>query len=829
MSPSGRCRFGDVGADGYVRSEGVVALVLKPLDRARADGDRVHAVILGSSAVHDGRTGDTLIAPGVQSQAEMMRSAYAMAGVSPADVDYIEAHGPGTVQGDRAELSALAMALGEDRPADRPVIVGSVKSNIGHTEPTAGLAALVKTILAMKHRTIPKTLHVREQNPVLRDAPLRLALETLAWPDTGRPALAGASAFGLSGTNVHVVLTDAPASPQRTTTASSSAFVLPMSARSGQALRDLAGRYRDTVGPVGDAAELADVCWSAGVRRTHHDHRAAVVGDDVDSLIAGLDSLIEGRASEHLTNGNGAAVQRPRVVFVFPGQGSQWPGMGRELLEREPVFADSMRECDAAIKEELGWSLIDRLQAKEQLVDADVVQPALWAMQTSLAAVWRAWGIEPDLLIGHSQGEISAATVSGALSVAAAAAVVCRRSTLLRSISGKGGMAVVQLNEREAEEAIADFDGELSVGVVNSDRSCVLSGDRDALAKALAPLRERGVYCQIVQVDYASHSGHVDEIAEQLKGALADLRPCAGTIPIHSTLGNSVLTGQELDAAYWTQNLREPVRFGAAIDAVLAGSEPVLFVEVSPHPVLAMPIADGIEAAGGGSVIGSIRRDEPELRTLLAALAESYVAGCEPRWEVLQRDARYVPLPLYPWQRGRHWVDERPLPAADAGLEPRVPEHRVAAHAPTTGGVAAATQEPVTITLRMAPGASANVEVAGFGSAQPASPRTTANGAAPRSEAPLVAPRAGAIRSREELKAYLLERAIELLQVDPADLEVSTSLTKAGLDSLLAMKLRRAIVRDIGLDLAPREFLQDRTIEDVAALLGEDRGLVRSS
>lgn len=808
MSPSGRCRFGDAAADGYVRSEGVGALVLKRLDQAVADGDRVHALVLGSGAVQDGRTGETLIAPGIDSQAGMLRAAYAMAGVAPADVDYVEAHGPGTVQGDHAELSALGIVLGEGRPADRPAIVGSVKSNIGHTEPTAGLAALIKAVLAMRHRTIPRTLHVEQPNPVLRQAgsPLRLALERQPWPQTDRRAVAGASAFGLSGTNVHVVLAEPPPVPAPAPAPLPQAFLLPLSARSDGALRDVARRYRERLRDVADPAELRDVCFSASVRRSHHDHRAAVAGSDVQELLAGLDALAAGRACEQLAIGGRAGSGRPRVVFVFPGQGSQWLGMGRGLLDSSPAFAEALRACDEAIRGELGWSLIERLRDAEPLAAVDEIQPALWAMEVALAAVWRERGIEPDLLIGHSMGEIAAATVSGALTVREAAAVVCRRARLLLRLAGGGAMAFVQLGEAEARTAIAACADRVSVGVVNSEHSCVLSGEPAAIAQTLELLRERGVYCQLVQVDYASHSPQIDAIAGDLTAALADLRPRAGSVPLHSTLHDRVLTGAELDGTYWTRNLREPVLFGAAINAALAGEGPVLFVEVSPHPLLLNPILDGVEAAGHGAAIGSLRRDEPEECSLLAALGAAYAAGCTPRWEALNRGARYVPLPHYPWQRKRYWPEVAPAqPRPEA-----VPETPPAS---------------MTVTLRMEPGGGATLELHGVSaSALPPAPiaAAAANGAPAGVNG---AARATLPPSRDDLQRCVLAEVARVLELDPAELDAGTPLTKVGLDSLLAAKLRRRILHELGIDVSVRQLLRGRTAAQVAEQLREQGAL----
>ncbi|WP_169515811.1 type I polyketide synthase [Amycolatopsis nigrescens] len=776
LSPRGRCRFGDAGADGYVRSEGAVVLLLKPLADALAAGDRVHATILGTAAVNNGRSGGTMIAPGIEGQSEMLRAAYADAGISPGEVDYVEAHGPGTPTGDHIELTALGRVLGENRPAGRRCLLGSAKSNLGHTEVAAGIVGLLKTALALRHRRIPATLHVGEPNPVLTrgDMPVELAVEPRHWPERGRPGIAGVSAFGLTGTNVHVVLGEAPAVARRASAPEPAGYLLALSARSPEALHSMASDYRGLLETVTQQEELADLCFSAGARRAHHEHRLAVTGPDRQSLVDGLRSFVAREHSDAVSVSRTSATAAPHVVFVFPGQGSQWAGMGRELLATNPVFAKRMGECADAIEAELGWSLIPLLENGTVLSTVDQIQPALWAMQVALAALWREAGVEPALVIGHSMGEIAAAVTSGALSVVDAAAVVCRRSALLAGQREPGAMWAVQLGERDARRAIGRHSGQVAVGVLNSDQSTVLSGEPDALDEIVDSLRGRHVFCRQVQVDYASHSPRVDSLRDPLIASLASVRPREAEVPMHSTAYDRLITGSELGARYWMDNLRLPVRFGAAVRTALAGRRDTLFVEISPHPVLLTAIDDGVEASGAtAAAIGSLWRDLPESEALLSALGSAYTRGCAPRWQVLYPDGRFVPPPAYPWSTKQFWVS--------AGA-PGFPD----APGPVRQPLAAPEAGP-------------------------------AGGAAVVDEVDAV----------DEVVRQLTRQVAAVLATSPEDIDSAAPLTVAGLDSLLAAKLRRRIEWELDVRIGVGELLGARSLLELANDLADRKSAGR--
>ncbi len=668
LAADGRCKFGDAAADGYVRSEGAAVIVLKPLSVARSDGDRVRALILGTALNNDGSSSGSMTTPGRGGQEDMLRKAYHAAGVSPATVHYVEAHGTGTRAGDPVELGALGSVLSEGRAADRPCAVGSAKTNIGHTEGAAGLAGLIKTVLSMEHRAIPASLHFREPNPAIPWAQLPLYVPTrlTPWPDGDGPATAGVSAFGISGTNAHVVLREAPPASVREGLEDQGPLLLPLSARTETALAAGARRLREWLSGEGRSVPLVDVLHTASARRGHHEHRLAVAALSRADLEAGLDAFLAGEGHPGLVSGRTTGRPGPAVVFVFPGQGSQWLGMGRTLRALERAFRESIEAADAAVRAAAGWSVIDEIEApaeRSRLDDISFVQPVLFAMQVALAALWRAWGVEPSAVVGHSMGEVAAAHAAGALSLDDAARVICRRSELMRRVSGRGAMALVELSLAEAAEAVRPYEGRLSVAVSNSSRSTVVSGDAEAVDELLAALERREVFARRVKVDVASHSPHMDPLKEELGRSLEGIRPVAARSPLFSTVTGEPVAGPELDRSYWVRNLREPVLFSRVVrDLAVAGHD--LFLEVSPHPVLVAAMQQELDlVGGGGAAFGTLVRDEDEAVSMRTALGRLHCRGLEIDWGRLREgEGRVVSLPSYPWQRERYWHE-----AAGAG------------------------------------------------------------------------------------------------------------------------------------------------------------------
>ncbi|MFI6551365.1 SDR family NAD(P)-dependent oxidoreductase [Streptomyces prunicolor] len=667
LASDGRCKFADASGDGFVRSDGVGVVILKPLSAALANGDRIRAVIRGSAVGNDGQSSGYLVTPAVEGQVGVVQRAYANGSVDPADIDYIEAHGTGTSVGDPVELEALAEVIGP-RPADRRCLVGSVKTNIGHAEAAAGIAGLIKAVLCLEHRMVPPNLHLKNPNPAVAWDNLPLTVPTVATPlaDRGRPAVAGVSSFGFSGTNAHLVLEAAPEPaavaelPQRTE-------LLALSAFGPEALGDLARRMADYLDGPGAAHSLRDICHSAALRRTTHDARLALPVDDRTTAAAALRAFADGDDEPGLSFSDYTDPSAPpRVAFVFPGQGSQWPGMGRELLDNEPVFRKAMEACDDAIKTETGWSVIELLRSadEERMKELDVIQPTLWAMEIALAQLWRSWGVEPDVVIGHSMGESAAAYIAGSLSLADAAAVICRRSRLAKRLSGRGTMAWVALPADEAAEALAGHEDKVAVAAINSPTSTLLSGDRGALTEVLAALDAREVANRWVNVDFASHCPQMDALSEDLLAELAHLAPRPGSIPLHSTLLNEVIDGSGMDAAYWVRNIRQPVDFVGAVRGQLDLGD-VVFIEVSPHPLLVNGIRETSRSHGGAdtTAVGSLRRHEGERACLLTSAGALHTAGIDLGWGALTDGGQYVPLPSYPWQRTRHWISPTTVPS----------------------------------------------------------------------------------------------------------------------------------------------------------------------
>ncbi|WP_435604209.1 type I polyketide synthase [Streptomyces sp. bgisy130] len=704
LSPSGLCYPFDARANGFVRGEGGGLVVLKPLARALADGDHVHCVIRGGAVNNDGG-GPGLTTPSAAAQEEVLRLACERAGIHPVDIGYVELHGTGTKVGDPIEAAALGAALGTDPRRSTPLPVGSVKSNIGHLEGAAGIAGLLKVVLCVEHGHLVPSLNFTTPHP---DIPLdalnlRVQTEPCAWTaQEGRQLIAGVSSFGMGGTNAHLIV-GRTEQPERTepaeeecaaasTAVSSGAgagVVVPwvVSGRSAGALAGQAERLVSRV--AGSGLSPVDVGWSLVASRTSFEHRAVVVGAETGELTSGVRAVADGHADAAVTLGE-VADRSGGAVFVFPGQGSQWVAMAVELLDSSPVFARRLAECGAALEPFTDWSLTGVLRGlwgAPGLDRVDVVQPVLWAVMVSLAEVWRAHGVEPAAVVGHSQGEIAAACVAGALSLADGARIVALRSKAIRALSGRGGMVSVALPRPETEELIKAWNGRVSVAAVNGPSSVVVSGDGDVLGRLVAACRERGVRARRVEVDYASHSAHVESIEETLRAALAPVAPRTSSVPLFSTVTGEWLDTAEMDAGYWFTNLRQTVEFASAVEALIAAGHRT-FVEVSPHPVLTMPVQETVEDAGAEAVVvGTLRRGAGGLARFYLSLGELYVNGVDVDWSpaFAAHRPRLVDLPTYAFQRERHWVEHTAeRPSRSASQEPIRPADATSAGSGTS-------------------------------------------------------------------------------------------------------------------------------------------------
>ncbi|NUP46574.1 MAG: SDR family NAD(P)-dependent oxidoreductase, partial [Catenulispora sp.] len=746
LAADGRCKPFSAEADGTVWSEGVGLVVLERLADAVANGHRVLAVLSGVAVNNDGAS-DSLTAPSAEAQSAVIRAALADAGLTPADVDVVEAHGTGTPLGDAVEARALAAAYAG---RERPLLVGSMKANIGHTLAAAGVAGVIKMVMALRYGVAPKTLNVATPN--IDDDALSLLTEQRRWPVTDRPRRAAVSGFGISGTNAHVILEQAPAIAEAEPAAggcgrkriplgaswppvNSSASQNPGSATAHSAAAAAASAGRDAASSAGTAAaggsgaaaadrgadrsasaagsssssagcavpvlesgtsawlvsgrtaeglagqavrlgewlgqrpklDAADVAWSLATTRSALEHRAVVFGAE------GLVPLAAGEPHSAVISGVASPGAR-KTAFVFPGQGSQWAGMGRELLAASPVFAARFAECETALAPHIDFSLRAALAEPPQA--ADIVQPLLWAVAVSLAAVWRAAGVEPASVVGHSQGEIAAATVAGVLSLDDGARVVALRSKALRALAGAGGMLSIAEPAADVRERLTVFGDRISVAAVNGPAATVVAGEPEAL-EALKQLCEADdVRARMVPVDYASHSAHVDAIESEIRSALDGVAPREAAVPIISAMSGDRLDGPEMDAAYWYASLRSPVEFDRAVRA-LADSGHDTFIEVSAHPVLTTAISETLEdrarALAGAqpfAVIGTLRRDEGGPDRLLISLAEAHVHGVPVDWTALLRPGHRVELPTYAFQRQRFWLTDDSVPGASAASAP---------------------------------------------------------------------------------------------------------------------------------------------------------------
>ncbi|WP_434043626.1 MULTISPECIES: type I polyketide synthase [Sorangium] len=756
IAPDGRSKTFSAQADGYGRGEGVIVFVLERLSDARARGRDVLAVLRGSAVNHDGASSG-ITAPNGTSQQKVLRAALHDARLTPADVDVVECHGTGTSLGDPIEVQALAAVYGKERSADRPLMLGALKTNVGHLEAASGLAGVAKVVAALRHEALPATLHTAARNPHIQwdTLPVQVVDTLRPWPrrEDGTPRRAGVSAFGLSGTNAHVLLEEAPPvqpSTQAEQPAAPPWLPLLLSGKTDAALRAQAERLRAHLDAHADLG-LADVAYSLATTRTHFAHRAVVVADAGATLFEGLDAIARGNAASHVVVDE--AKIDGKTVFVFPGQGSQWAQMAQPLLETSELFRERIEACAHALAPHVDWSLLAVLRGEEgapSLERVDVVQPVLFAVMVSLAALWRSMGVEPDAVVGHSQGEIAAACVAGALSLADAAKVVALRSRALARLAGRGAMAVVELPAAELAERMKRWGERLSIAALNSPRSTVISGDPDAVDALLRELDSAEIFARKVRVDYASHCSHVEAIRHQLLAELAGIEPLPSTLPLYSTVSGDKLDGVALDASYWYRNLRQTVRFSDATQRLVSAGHR-FFVEVSPHPVLTFAVQDVLDAEGvPAAVVGSLRRGEGDLRRFLVSLSELFTRGLALDWSRVLPSGRRVSLPTYAFQRERYWLGAhraRGTDATSAGL---------ASDEPTRGA-----SMPVRLSLRDVP---------------------------PEE-------RQGA------LERFVREQLAAVLRMDAARIEGQTTIKTLGIDSLMALEIRKRLEAGLAVTL----------------------------
>ena len=794
LSPSGRCRTFDARADGYVRGEGCGVIVLKRLPDAVASGDRILAVIRGSAVNHDGLS-NGLTAPNGKAQEQVIRLALADACVAPADVDFVETHGTGTSLGDPIEVGALEAVYGEARTPDRPLVLGALKSNIGHLEAAAGVAALIKTVLALCNARIPRNLHFEKANPYIdwQAFPVRVPTESLSWATTGRPRRAGVSAFGISGTNAHVILEEAPhEAPVDTDAVSdaedasvSSAWPLLLSAKTAGALRGQAARLVQHLAERPDMS-IRDICYSLAVTRPHFATRLAVPVAAEQGPAAAIGALTRFVADGSAPAGAGvtaASQQAGKLAFLFTGQGAQAPGMGRGLYEAWGAFRDAFDACvtlfDARLEMPLRrvmWADAGTAEAS-RLDETSFTQPALFTLEYALAALWRSWGVEPDLVLGHSIGEVVAACVAGVLSLEDATRLVAARGRLMQGLGPGGGMVAIEVTEAEARAAIAAHAATASIAAVNGPSSVVIPGARATVTSIAEGFARRGIRTKQLLVSHAFHSPLMDPMLQAFRGVAESVVCALPSIPLVSNVTGQFVPGGLQNSSYWVRHARETVRFADGIKT-LADAGARTFVEIGPSTTLLGLVPANLPERDP-ALVASLRPGRDDVPTVLEAVGQVWVGGRSVNWErVFSGKGRRVPLPTYAWQWGRYWLSS-PGPLR-----------------PTTGEV----------------WTDSSVDE------RPAAVATPRSGGAPTRDALLAAePSVRARLVQQNLRSTIA--TVLRLPVDRVD--VATPLRDMGMDSLMAFEVRRRVESDTGVTLSLAVFLRAPTVEGLARYIVE--------
>ncbi|BBZ35830.1 type I polyketide synthase [Mycolicibacterium confluentis] len=674
LSPVGRCKTFDASADGYVRSEGCGVLVLKRLSDAQRDGDRVCAVIPSSAVNQDGASSG-LTVPNGGAQQRLIETVLSRAGLSGGDVDYLEAHGTGTPLGDPIEVQAAAAAYGTSRDADRPLLMGSVKTNIGHLESASGAAGLIKVVLSLQHGLLPQSLHFETPSPHIPwdSLSVRVVAEATPWEANGRPRRAGVSSFGFTGTNAHVLVEEPPVPEsvpdEEPTGVDRPVDVLALSARSPEALVALAQRYDAWLRAHPDA-DIAEVCLTAGAGRSHFEHRGALVVDSVESARTGLADLAEGRTRPGVLRGE--QVHRPTTAWLFTGQGSQYPGMARELFATEPVFADTVTQCADAVADIVARPLLEVLfsddrEVGEMLRHTSFAQPALFAVEMGLARLWQSWGIEPDVVLGHSVGQYAAACVAGVFSLEDGARLMAERGRMFGSLPDGGRMMAVFADAKHVEQVAGGFP-RVSVAAYNGPNT-VLSGPGDDLEQIFECFGEQAVRCTWLETSHAFHSALLDPVLDEFESRAAQLEYAAPTLPLVCNRTGAVLTAQTpLDANYWRRHSRQPVQFAESVRTAAALGCSIL-MEIGPQPVLTgAAVQVWPEHLAPPRAVVSLRKGVGDRRQIADAIAAAYVGGHRPDFTALHRQSRRtLELPTYPFQRRSFWPKTSGFTASGAG------------------------------------------------------------------------------------------------------------------------------------------------------------------
>ncbi len=655
LAKDGRCKTFDAAANGFGRGEGGGMVVLKRLSDAKASGDNIIAVIRGSAVNHDGRSSGLSVPNGL-AQESVIREALKDAGVEAADIDYVEAHGTGTKLGDPIEIGALHSAVGRGRASDNPLLVGSVKTNLGHLEWAAGIAGLLKTALALQHKEIPPHIHLRELNPLIVWEGMNIQVPTRChpWPQNGS-RLAGVSSFGLSGTNAHVILEEAPPI-ERDPVLERGAELLVLSGKNEAALSEQIKRYRAHLTQQG-ALALGDICYTAGAGRSHFTHRLSVVAGEVAELTQQLAQLESGGSAALAQRGVMEEGRRPKVAFLCTGQGSQYAGMARELYAREPVFRAVLDRCDACLRNDLERPLLEVIFGADDgsLDKTGYTQPALYALEAGLAALWSAWGVTPDIVMGHSVGEYAAAHIAGVFGLEDGLKLIAARARLMQALPAGGGMAAVMASAERVQALLKGRESELSLAAINGSESVVVSGPSKTLQDLCTSLEGQGIKTRPLAVSHAFHSALMEPMLDAFRNIARGIAYQAPKLALISNVSGELAGAAMADADYWVRHVRAPVQFAAGVQTLMRSGATVC-VEIGPKPVL-LGMARACLPDETISWLPSLRPGQPEPRSLLESLGALYVRGATVDWRGVYagRGYRKVVLPTYAFQRKRYW------------------------------------------------------------------------------------------------------------------------------------------------------------------------------
>ncbi|MEI9897837.1 MAG: SDR family NAD(P)-dependent oxidoreductase [Chthoniobacter sp.] len=691
LSPDGKCKAFDASANGFVRGEGAGMVLLKRYSQAVADGDPIQGIVVGTALNQDGHTNGISL-PSSEAQARLVRDACIDAGIDPLQISFVEAHGTGTAVGDPIEAHALAEALCAHRPANQPLTIGSVKTNLGHLETAAGVAGLVKAMLVLKRRQIPANLHFETPNPHIDFEKLKLRVNTTLepLPEVKGARMVGVNSFGFGGANAHIILEEPPARPhhEHHEDPIERPWPVVLSARSEKALQSYAGLFakwlEERSHANGDTPLLPDLVYSLGARRNHHAHRLTLATKSMTELIQELEGFAAAQESTRIrTSFTPRRETAPRIAFVMSGQGPQWWGMGRELTRHEPVFRKMLERCAAAMEPYARFSLLEELGRSEetsQMHRTEIAQPAIFAMQVALAELWKSWGVQPAAIVGHSVGEIAAACVAGIFSVEEGARVIALRARFMDGCArGEGTMLAVGLGEDEAKALILRHDRTVTIAAINGPRSLTLAGPRLSLEAMLAELEPQGVFARLVRVDHPFHHPLMRPASEELEAALADLEPQAETTPFFSTVTGDRCEGESCGPEHWGRGVRQPVQFAAAVDA-LAEFGVDVWLEIGAHPALVHSIQECLASRPGAKVpVLSSARREREHESLLETALDLHRAAVPLDFAAMTPSRRLLSLPAYAWDKSRWWNEssdwrEGRLGAGGRGLlEQRLP------------------------------------------------------------------------------------------------------------------------------------------------------------